>query len=333
MSVQPTGTQESLTLQLAPDGSGWVQDAAGLYRVSDSGAIWTRVIKEPSGNPVFFSRRSAEEVSFPSTVMRTNDGGRTWYKTPAGKPVTEGDVSSVTSSWAYSYVPVNQLLFPYGQLYRTETGGAQWVLVNGRMPNVHGTQVMSFADTDHGALLLTELHGGVPNGHNALYVTANGGATWQEPSSPGLPSGSAPLGLYLFAGGGGVLMMSSLPGGGRSQPVTSLTVYRTHDYGRHWAPGTPIQFDCGSCIQRLSDSTIVTLQSNAPNYETVNAGRTWSTLPVSLETAVTNGPVYFLHAESAIAYHIIQWSPPVVTVSWSSNAGASWSSPRSVLIQ
>ena len=332
-AVQSTGAEESLTLQLAPDGSGWVQDSAGLYRVSDSGATWTRVVKNPSGSPAFFTRRSAEEVNFqPPILMRTTNGGRTWHKTPAGKPLTDGAWSSITSSVAYSYVPVNRLLFPYGQLYRTETGGAKWVLVNGRMPNINGTAQMSFADTDHGALLLAELERGVPNGHSELYVTSNGGATWQQPSAPGLLPESAPLGLYLFAGGGGVLLMSSLPGGGRSLPTTSLTVYRTHDYGHHWIPGTPIDYGCGACIQVLSDSTLVTEQANAPNYETVDAGRTWSPLPMSLESVVANGPVYFLDPASVIAYDIIQESPPVATVSWSGNAGTSWSSPRAVLI-
>lgn len=233
-----------------------------------------------------------------NAVVRTNDGGATWYNvTPPGNPTMGYNVGSAffDSSRAFILAPdVNDSMHA-GTLYRTEDGGLTWTF--NAVP--FGGGQMHFLDPSNGWVMAGL---GVAAGSNAIAIfqTTDGGANWtqtfiNDPNAAGA-SESIPLG-----GLKGVLMpldMQTAWVGGVVYSNATVYLFRTDDGGHNWAqvslalpPGSEntqlsieeIQFPTptdGFLVMTIPGET-----TSRALYVTHDAGTTWTLTP----TLIPNG--------------------------------------------
>jgi len=106
-------------------------------------------------------------------IFRTTDGARHWQTQLRGKTTSSG------TSQLYIFDPQHGFAFIAGpaQLYRTDDGGLHWTRVD--LPS-RAIADVQFVDAQHGWLFDNE---GL-SGRTTIYVTTDGGKTWQFRSYP-----------------------------------------------------------------------------------------------------------------------------------------------------
>ena len=161
-SPHPTGSPAIAT----PIDDGGIFGASGLWAVagdrlylsSDFGATWVQRTLVPT---VALDATSGDVLSSVFVL----DANHAWTASPgSGSTVPYGGQGP---GYDHLYVVIS----------RTADGGATWQSVT--IPgDWGGTQpVLSFADAEHGFLLLSGLRGG---GGSVVFATADGGATWEQ---------------------------------------------------------------------------------------------------------------------------------------------------------
>jgi len=161
-------------------------------------------------------------------------------------------------------------------LFRTSDGGRRWVAVALRLP-IAGLLSFRTVTTGWGT---DEHDGGVaagPTGNHAIYVTHDGGRTWQTQV---LPSPVGYLGS-VAAFGGGPSFSTSQDG---ILPVTlffpaiqqpdALVLYITDDGGRTWQPTTPLSGGSTTVTSVLGAHHVWMLNGRVI-YQTRDGGRHW----------------------------------------------------------
>ena len=247
-------------------------------------------------------------------IVRTNDGGITWYNvTPPNLTETGYGVELFALDNLHVWIQKADFdNYPNGGfLYRTFDGGITWMTVNTPFSDGH----LSFLDEKNG-WMLADLGVGAGSNAVAVYQTIDGGAAWNlkfinDPNHAGA-SDTLPLG-GLKSG----LTPSNMQTAWVSGVVYSDgTVYffRTDDGGSNWSQVTglelppdalktqvgfdPIQFvsahDAFLTVHIPSD------QNQMAIYVSRDAGETWSLTP----TLIPNGiAADFLSATDAIIYN------------------------------
>ena len=195
MAAAPAFSIEAAPSQLVIQDMGWLSEKEGwvladgnLLWTEDGGLTWTD--KTPAGVELaavsFGDQQDGWALPFTSQgedylVYHTSDGGSTWQV--QSMPVPEGDwqplqisFSDPANGWA-SYRLMTSNIFSMGKLLKTEDGGNTWTALD--LPI--GEKV--FFENP----LTGWTAGGV--GENELYVTADGGMTWQpeNPKTANLP--------------------------------------------------------------------------------------------------------------------------------------------------
>jgi len=232
-----------------------------------------------------------------SSLFLSTDRGATWEERPlvggVALDATSGDVLSnvfvldATHIWTASPGPGSTV--PYGGqvpgfdhlhvvISRSDDGGVTWASME--IPgDWGGTQpVLSFADDQHGFLLLSGLRGG---GGSVVFATTDGGATWQQVGgAPGLGSiFSASDAATLWAGNEG-------DAGPVARPILDVS----RDGGRTWTdaalPGlvgdifvndNPV----APPVFSSQDGAVAVIAASTDNsplvrfYRTSDGGRTW----------------------------------------------------------
>jgi photosystem II stability/assembly factor-like uncharacterized protein len=228
----------------------------------------------------------------------STDGGDTWVQRSLAPSValdaTEGnDLSSVfvlDANHAWTASPGDGSTVPYGGqgpqfdhlhvvVSRTVDGGLTWQSVD--LPGDHGgTQpVLTFADEEHGFLLLSGLRGGPAS---TVFASGDGGVTWQR------VGGAEGLGSVFGASDATTLWAGNE---GDAGPVGRAILDVSRDGGRTWVDaalpglvgdmfvndtlvGPPVFAGSDGAVAMIAGST--DNPADARFYRTSDAGRTWS---------------------------------------------------------
>ncbi len=182
------------------------------------------LIESPNLWSVYFVDESFGWGVTETKVVRTNDGGVTWYDaTPPGLDfVGYGPYVFLDALTAW-------ILDDNGTLYRTTNGGASWTW--GAVPFVYGS--LQFLDASNG-FAMADLGAGAGSQGVAIYKTNDGGAVWQMvfQHEPGVDK-SLPLGGQKY---GFTFLNDSRGWIGGSIPVDGYVyLYITQDGGATWS--------------------------------------------------------------------------------------------------
>lgn len=248
-------------------------------------------------------------------VVRTNDGGITWYNvTPPDVAETGVTVDTFILDKDYAWVQKPDFNnFPNnGLLYHTSDGGLTWIVSS--TPFSAGD--LSFLDVNNG-WMLADLGIGAGSNAVAVFQTSDGGATWNQSYTNDPNSKDAGDSLPL----GGIKsdlvpldMQTAWVSGVIYSPGT-VYLFRTDDGGHSWSPITlelpagaenfelgidkdQMQFvsatDGFLAIRMSGDSTQTAV------YTTNNAGNTWTLTPTLIPNA---GESDFMSAEEAVIFN------------------------------
>ncbi len=248
-------------------------------------------------------------------IVRTNDGGMTWYN------VTPQDVAE-TGSTVETFILDNQDAwvqkpdfnnFPNnGLLYHTTDGGLTWTISS--TPFSGGD--LSFLDANNG-WMLADLGVGAGSNGVAVFQTKDGGATWTQTytNDPNLPDAGDSLPLGGIKSDLIPLNMQTAWVSGVTYASGTVYLFRTDDGGHTWSQVTPElpagaeNYELGIDRDQMQffsakDGFLVVRMSGEANqtavYTTIDAGNTWTLTPTLIPNA---GASKFLSAEEAIIYN------------------------------
>ena len=248
-------------------------------------------------------------------IVRTNDGGLTWYNvTPPDVTETGSTVETFILDNEHAWVQKPDFNnFPNnGLLYHTADGGLTWTISS--TPFSGGD--LSFIDANSG-WMLADLGVGAGSNAVAVFQTRDGGATWTQTytNDPNLSGAGDSLPL-------GGIKSDLIPLNMQTAWVTGVTyasgtvyLFRTDDSGHTWAPVT-LQLPSGADNSELGidkdqlqffsakdgflDVRMSGEQTQTAVYTTNDGGTTWTLTPTSIPNA---GASDFLSAQEAIIYN------------------------------
>ena len=250
-----------------------------------------------------------------SWIVRTNDGGITWYNvTPTEVEEVGSAVETFILDTDHAWIQKPDFNnFPNnGLLYHTADGGLTWTISS--TPFSGGD--LSFIDENNG-WMLADLGVGAGSNAVAVFQTTDGGATWIQryTNDPNLPQAgdSLPLG-GLKADLVPRDMQTAWVGGVIYSPGT-IYLYRTDDGGQNWTqvslelPAGAEDFELGidedqmNFVSANDGFLVVRMAGDSTEtavYVTNDGGDTWQLTPTLIPSA---GASDFLSAEEAIIYN------------------------------
>lgn len=232
-----------------------------------------------------------------SLVASTSNGGQTWLQAPV--PDTGVEINFMT------FITPNRgwLLFTREtgmeheavDIFTTTNGGAQWTKISSSdnaaansssAPPLGGYKSgLSFLNASTGWLTGSL----ATNKGVLLYVTHNGGTTWQQqflPLPSHIPTQVDTLPPTFFSSSEGILPVIFDAGSG-----TVLTIYATHDGGNTWQSTAAVP-GAASAVDFI-DATHgwAAINANAPQsllYTTSDGGQQWTQLSMRLPSEITS---------------------------------------------
>ncbi len=218
----------------------------------------------------------------PVAIARTSDGGKTWQETalriPSGYPTAASFFDA-----QHGVLPLEGAGGRAGSLWATSDGGATWSRVGTIPAAIVGA--ITFGDRETGWALAASNPSPVDGrpSVNELYVTSDGGASWQRSVLPRAPAGWATSAWQPFLtsppsvfGPGRAVLVADYGGGATS--ATQLLL--TGSVGRTWTVATTIPEWVWS-FAALSDYQWLAAYPDhsdaAPSLHATNdGGRTWT---------------------------------------------------------
>jgi photosystem II stability/assembly factor-like uncharacterized protein len=270
----------------------------------DGGATWSKggsltglaLLNEPPGSLDFVDRKDgwysitglAAAGSSAIFIYRTSDGGADWSevdasdfssptrpaKIPTGCDKNPASFINATTGWVTAQCNGGPAFF-----YVTHDSGVSWSNQALRIPkSIYGTQTDApqFASSSDGFMLA---NAGAPGANSLLYVTTDGGRTW---NSRATPAANPPASYFLGAENGWIA------GSPNSALAPESALWVTGSAGRTWASVTPNLSLQGLSLEFLTPqlgwafapfATPFT-QSSPPSelLQTTDGGRTWAVL-------------------------------------------------------
>ena len=275
---------------------GWAlgEDGRSVLRTSDGGHTWVDVTpRDLSAVPEFslvtfgeadFVDRDVAFLLVPngngewSTLWRTYDGGATWETLPTPAPFGRLDFVGRQHGWIAATLGA-AAGSSAKEIYRTIDGGASWELVARALPDQQGDNVLPFGGHLRDLSFLDPNTGwavGVTYapGHAWLYVTRDGGRTWQAENLP-LPAAYADYDVAVgpprfFSAQEGVLPVHFK---GARRTISSY--YVTKDGGKTWIAGEPLADVVAFAFADADNGWAVDAWSGNVIYRTRNGGKAW----------------------------------------------------------
>jgi photosystem II stability/assembly factor-like uncharacterized protein len=233
------------------------------------------------------------------TIIRTNDGGVTWYNVSPPDLAEAGysvftEFLDVDHAWIQVVDPLN---YPIGgTLYRTTDGGMAWEVIS----TPFSTGDMEFVDDQHG-WMLADLGAGAGSMAVSIFRTDDGGVTWERvyTNDPNYEDAGESLPL------GGIKVMlvprdaqTAWVGGVIYAPGT-VYLFRTDDGGVTWsetelelppeAASAELAVERIQFISETHGALVLRVTSVTPRaliYFTEDGGDTWQPLQ-TLFTRIT----------------------------------------------
>ena len=277
--------------------------------------INTQLVESPAFVDIrFFNELDGWGVT-ETYIVRTNDGGITWYDvTPPDLEEIGSTVQTFILDKDHAWVQKPDFNnFPNnGLLYHTADGGLTWSISS--TPFSGGD--LSFIDAGNG-WMLADLGVGAGSNAVAVFQTDDSGETWtrtytNDPNDPeaadSLPLGGLKSDLVP------INMQTAWVGGVIYSPGTAY-LFRTDDGGQTWAPVSlelpagAEEFELGIDRDQLhfvsaSDGYLIVRMSGDSTqtavYVTSDGGDTWTLMPTLIPNA---GQSDFLSAEEGIIYN------------------------------
>jgi photosystem II stability/assembly factor-like uncharacterized protein len=278
-----------------------VSDYAGISHVSaDGGSTWQPSNAGGPGNSAFinsvwfFDSREGVAWSDDGSSARTTDGGQTWsVAAPAsfgpgwrrGQFLADGSLGWIVSD--------------SGAIYRSTDKGRSWFAPAPQTAApMWGVQDLHFVDPLHGWAISP--FGSTPG--SALWISADGGLTWQAPPAPGLADGFVavrfadathgvavgPPGLAAVTRDGGLTWTARPTGAYNLYRVAfadantvvavgeSGTIVRSTDGGQSWSVVVGPTFNTLYDVRFVSSTVGHALGDAGVVLVTRDAGATWS---------------------------------------------------------
>ena len=248
-------------------------------------------------------------------IVRTNDGGTTWYNvTPPDLTETGSTVATFFLDTGNAWVQKPDFNnFPNnGLLYHTADGGLHWSVAS--TPFSGGD--LSFIDATNG-WMLADLGVGAGSNGVSVFQTMDGGATWTQTytNDPNLPNAGDSLPLGGIKSGLVPLNMQTAWVTGVTYASGTAYLFRTDDGGHSWKQ-VKLELPAGAENFELSidknetkifsskDGFLVVRMSGEATqtavYVTHDGGDTWTLTPTLIPNA---GPSAFLSAQDAVLYN------------------------------
>jgi photosystem II stability/assembly factor-like uncharacterized protein len=247
-----------------------------------------------------------------TSIVRTNDGGATWYDLSPDGPTELGYLVSgffLDAEYAWIILPDPNDYMHSGTLYRTQDGGAGWTPVS--LP--FGGGDLTFIDERNG-WMLADLGAGAGSNAVAVFQTSDGGATWTRTyiNDPTISGAGDSLPLGGIKGFLVPLDMQTAWVGGVVYASGSIYLFRTDDAGGSWSPvSLPLPETVGSHEFLLEDLQIVSPDSayltmhlmgdvnQLAVYLSEDGGDTWSLTPTLIPEG---GSVDFVSAQEGVVW-------------------------------
>jgi photosystem II stability/assembly factor-like uncharacterized protein len=246
-------------------------------------------------------------------IVRTNDGGITWYNvTPSD--VTEAgfsvDLAVLDNEHVWLQKPDFDNYPNSGFLYRTLDGGITWT--SAPVPFSRGG--LHFLDANNG-WAFADLGAGAGSNAVAVYQTTDGGVTWNQTyiNDPNNANASDSLPLGGIKSGLTPLNMQTAWVSGVVYSDGAVYLYRTDDGGANWSQVTTlalppeaqnlqISFQPVQIVSTQVAYVTARIPADSPQmavYISNDAGNTWTLTP----TLIPNGSYAdFLSATEVVIY-------------------------------
>jgi len=275
------------------------------------------VVESPALTMIYFVNSLDGWGVTETEIIRTNDGGITWYN------VTPNDISEtgfaidlfvLDNDHIWMQAPDFSNYPNSGFQFRTTDGGISWSSVS--VPFSRG--VIKFLDQNNG-WALADLGVGAGSNAVAVYQTTDGGTTWNQTftNDPNNVSAgdSLPLGGLKF-GIAPLTMTTAWVHGVVYAPGTAY-LYRTDDGGDFWTQvsislpdgveNAELTIEQVEFVTATDGFLLMRMTSDSVNmavYISNDAGNTWTLTPTLIPTG---GPADFLSAKEAVVYNRSQF--------------------------
>ena len=247
-------------------------------------------------------------------IIRTNDGGLTWYNVTPPEVIEAGysvGIFTLNNNQVWIQKPDFDNYPNSGFLYRTSDGGMTWTKFSVPFSGAH----VIFLDNSNG-WALADLGAGAGSNAVAIYQTTDGGEIWKQTyiNDPNSSEARDSLPLGGLKNGLTPLNMQTAWVTGVTYSSGTVYLYRTDDGGANWSPVTTLPLPSGAADAELGSEQIafvtredafltVRVASNESKmavYISNDAGNTWSLTP----TLIPNGgSADFLSATEAVIYN------------------------------
>lgn len=248
-------------------------------------------------------------------IVRTNDGGITWYNvTPPDLTETGYKVAMdvLDNDHVWVHLPDYDNYPNSGTLYRTTDGGLAWVTASSPFSggDIH------FLDVNNG-WALADLGVGAGSNAVAVYQTTDGGASWHQKyiNDPNAANAGESLPLGGLKAGLAPLNMQTAWVYGVTYASGKPYLFRTDDGGANWSevtlplpPGAE-NFELGIDRDQMkfvsSNDGFIAMRFTGDIYQlavyvTRDGGNTWTLTPTLIPDG---GSVNFMSAEEAVIYN------------------------------